>query len=665
MELTGMKAFITFLSWIYLASSLSSEMAIKGACNMDVIWPNDQKEATRRKEHLQSRLNTPEKIENFIVEYHGIPGHRQAALQFTIRGNLRRVFDLVRQFIGNHQNFRKLGWHRFEGKIEDQDRLLSLILNSDGTVNMDYRGPEGRTKLSADYGVKYEQMAELVYASIGDEKSAALKWRKTGRNYRTARAKINQFTNLISTAEKRKQFVEQYRGLEGQRTIATDFFGGSLNWAYNKVHALIREKHLLALLDWKQFVGTVEEQDQLLNVLLNSDGTVKKDYMWKSGLGRLSSLLGIEETKLKQMVYSSLQESSYTALRWGVAVSRSRGEADRKLKEFQEFLEGKDQETVRTALHGMENYRQISDEYFAGNMDAAFSYINKNSTKLLGGPPGKMIAWRKFRGTTKEQDLLLSTILNAHGVPKQEYIGKDRSYKIAAKFTWTLEQAFDNTSNSLGKEVFNNLQWKRIRSSITADIVNSLRAMSDKEIKQSFRNLFGQVKAANRFSKSNLQNAYDLFSTFLPPELFEELGWIRPMASPVKFIGNKQEDKAYLLSVIFNPDGTFKEEYMGIYGLHELASYVDWSLDKVFRNASVLLQQDLSKLFGWSLVRATAEAVDDLLQMSEKEIRQSFSGANGKRKAAKRFTQGNIGGVEELFSAFLSDFGLVEELGWN
>ena len=119
------------------------------------------------------------------------------------------------------------------------------------------------------------------------------------------------------------------------------------------------------------------------------------------------------------------------------------------------------------------------------------------------------------------------------------------------------------------------------------------------------------------------------------------------------------------MSVIFNPDGTFKEEYMGVYGLHELASFVEWNLDKVFRNASVLLQQDLSKLFGWRLIMATAEAVDDLLQMSEKEIRQSFSGAKGRVKAAKRFTNGSINGVEELFSAFLSDFGLLEELGWN
>ena len=344
---------------------------------------------------MQSLLNTPEKIENFIVAYHGIAGYRQAALQFTIRGNLRRIFDLVRQFIGNRQNFNRLGWHRFEGKMEDQDRILSLILNPDGTV--------------------------------------------------------------------------------------------------------------------------------------------KKDYMWKGGLGRLSSLLGIEEIKLKQMTYSSLHESTYTALHWNFAVSRSRGEAYRKLKEFQEFLEGKDQKTVRTALYGMEKYRQISNDYFAGNMTAAFSYIKKNSTKLLGGPPGKMIAWRKFRGTTKEQDLLLSTILNAHGVPEQEYIGKDKSYKIAAKFAWTLDQAFDNTSASLEKEVFDNLQWKRIRSSITVDIVDSLRDMSDKEIKQSFPNLFGQVKAAKRFSKDNLRTAYDLFSTFLPPELFEELGWIKPMANPVKF----------------------------------------------------------------------------------------------------------------------------------
>ena len=297
-------------------------------------------------------------------------------------------------------------------------------------------------------------------------------------------------------------------------------------------------------------------------------------------------------------------------------MGKVKGENIKKLEEFQHFLDSVDRETLIAELRGMKGYRQVSEESFAKDMATAFEYMRSRS-KLLGGTLGSVLQWKRFYGTTDEQDKLLSLIINSYGMPKQEYISMEGLYEIAVDFDWSLDQAFRNVSASLDPKIFRRYKWKRI--SVSIEVVDQLLGMREEEILKLFSGLKGYVAAAERFTGGDLSKAYSLFSAFLSDfGLFAKLNWF-------KFEGSIEDLKKVRNILLYSKKLSrhdaetwfLREEFMGMRGYlrasRKLAPKKD--MTTTYQNVHAALREIFQDA-RWSKFRGTPKQFDRLWKLA-------------------------------------------------
>ena len=297
-------------------------------------------------------------------------------------------------------------------------------------------------------------------------------------------------------------------------------------------------------------------------------------------------------------------------------MGKVRGENLKRLEEFQHFLDSVDKETLISELRGMKRCRQVSKEFFAKNMTSAFDYMQSRS-KLLGGPPGSVLQWKRFRGTTDEQDKLLSLILNSDGIPNQEYISMEGLYELAVDFEWSLGQVFNNVSASLDPKIFRRYKWKRI--SVSIEVVDQFLGMREEEILKLFSGLKGYLAAAERFTDSDLNKAYSLFSAFLSDfGLFAKLNWF-------KFEGSVEDLKKFRNILLYSKrlsrhdaDTWFlREEFVGMRGYFRAAMVLapKKNMSTTYQNVSAALGEIFQDA-RWSTFRGTPKQFDRLWKLA-------------------------------------------------
>ena len=297
-------------------------------------------------------------------------------------------------------------------------------------------------------------------------------------------------------------------------------------------------------------------------------------------------------------------------------IKKVRGENLKRSEEFKNWLDRQDRESLIAELRGMKRYRQVSEEFFAKDMVAAFEYIRLRP-KFLGGPPGSVLQWRIFRGTTDDQDKLLSLILNSDGMPKQEYISMEGLYEIAIDFEWSLVQVFNNVSASLDPKIFRKYKWKRI--DIPIEVVDELLDMKEEEILKLFYGLKGYIAAADRFTGGNLDKAYRLFSAFLSDfGLFAKLNWIKFEGS-IEDLNKVRNILLYSKKFSRNVAETWflREEFMGMRGYFRAAMDLAPKKDMgpTYQNIHAALREIFQDT-KWSKFRGTPKQFDRLWKLA-------------------------------------------------
>ena len=115
---------------------------------------------------------------NIRPEYIGIEGYIFFADKYT-NGNMRKAFLYCSEVL-NTEQLRDLGWKRFPGSTQQFKDIISLVLNSDGSVNSEYIGITGN-KIVTD--ILFDNNVTLAYEKVSkalDNKIfRQLEWKKS------------------------------------------------------------------------------------------------------------------------------------------------------------------------------------------------------------------------------------------------------------------------------------------------------------------------------------------------------------------------------------------------------------------------------------------------------------------------------------------------------
>ena len=244
--------FLTPLEELDLSPETVKSLQNKGVRTFSDLQTEEEKELTAR-EQLKSLLNRLEeelvlrgpsliniqdiqRIFSFKANYAKYKG-QEGYLLFMERtlniNSMGYVFSLVSKALG--KDFKELGWQQYHGFTEGFSKERDQILNFNGSVKEEYKGMSGYARYAEKYHGKAMQKAFInVSAVLGGY------WgmKEIGLNWKKFRGSVFEYYNLFQLFEVNKAM--DFEGIEGQRKVAEEIFGGDKRRAYLNV-SLFRE----------------------------------------------------------------------------------------------------------------------------------------------------------------------------------------------------------------------------------------------------------------------------------------------------------------------------------------------------------------------------------------------------------------------------------------
>ena len=171
--------------------------------------------------------------ESVKEEYRGMSGYARYAEEYHGE-NMEKAFKNASAVLESSL-FEQLGWQQYQGSTEGFSKEWNQILNSNESVKEEYRGMSGYARYAEEYhGENMEKAFKNASAVLGGY------WgmKEIGLNWKKFRGSVFEYYNLLQLFEINKAM--DFKGIEGQRKVAEEIFGGDKKRAYRNV-SLFRE----------------------------------------------------------------------------------------------------------------------------------------------------------------------------------------------------------------------------------------------------------------------------------------------------------------------------------------------------------------------------------------------------------------------------------------
>ena len=194
-------------------------------------------------------------------EYKGMSGYGRYAKEYHGE-NMEKAFVNVSAVLESSL-FKQLGWQSYRGSLEDFSKERARVLNFDGSVREEYRGMSGYGRYAKEYhGENMEKAFVNVSAVLESSLFKQLGWqsyRGSLEDFSRERDRVLNFDGSVR---------EEYRGMSGYGRYAKEYHGENMQKAFKNVSAVLGGYWGMkeAGLNWKHFIGSVSEYDNLLQL---------------------------------------------------------------------------------------------------------------------------------------------------------------------------------------------------------------------------------------------------------------------------------------------------------------------------------------------------------------------------------------------------------------
>ncbi|MCY4512766.1 MAG: hypothetical protein OXB86_03660 [Bdellovibrionales bacterium] len=219
----------------------------KGVKTLSDLLTEEEKGLTER-EQLSSLLNRVEEtlslwlfppinipeIQNIFsikenyARYKGQEGYLLFVERSPNINFMEHVFRLVSRALG--EDFKQLGWQVYRGSPKDFVEERGQVLDSKGRLKKKYRGMSGYARYAKEY---HDGAMEKAFKKVSSVLGGYQSMKEIGLNWNKFRGSVSEYNNLLQLFEANK--VMDFKGIEGQKKVAKEVFGGNKRRAYRNV----------------------------------------------------------------------------------------------------------------------------------------------------------------------------------------------------------------------------------------------------------------------------------------------------------------------------------------------------------------------------------------------------------------------------------------------
>ena len=378
-------------------------------------------------EEREQILNSDESVKK---EYKGMSGYARYAKEYHGKSMLKAFINV--SSVLESSLFDQLGWQGYHGSTEEFSKEREQILNSDGSVKEKYKGMSGYARYAKRYHGKsmhktFQNVSSVLESSLFEQ----LGWQQYHGFVEEFSKEREQILNSDGSVK------EKYKGMSGYARYAEKYHGKAMQKAFQNVSSVL-ESSLFEQLGWQAYHGSTEGFSEEREQILNSDGSVKKEYKGMSGYARYAEKYhGKVMLKAFVNVSSVLESSLFDQLGW----QAYQGSVEGFSEEREQILNSDG--SVKKEYKGMSGYGKYAKKYHGGNMQKAFL----NVSSVLGGYWGMKeigLNWKQFKGSVLEYDNLLQLFEVNRAM---DFAGIEGQRKVADKvFGGDKKRAYLNVS---------------------------------------------------------------------------------------------------------------------------------------------------------------------------------------------------------------------------
>ena len=554
--------------------------------------------------------------------------------------------------------------------VNDPQWIKEKLLDETGRfIKEEYQGQLGYLKFVKDH---YDQDTSME--SIFNKVSKAFTETSTNRpNWKQFPGRVFEFEDLLRMVDQ-DDFIERYRGRHtGYPAFAREHTAGNMQKAYIRLSAIL-DKNKFKELGWQQFQGHIKEFEELPKKIIDSDGSIKEEYLGQEGQLKfaldhpemfirktsknrsgpgdnhlVNQANHIPMPKVSINVSAALDDEVFKQLRW----KRFKGNATEFEKSISRILNNG---SIKKEYIGQQGYLKFAKEYYNNDMNKTFHGISE----VLDTETFRNLKWKKFEGTTEEFEKSISRILN-NGSIKEEYIGQEGQLKFATEhYDNNMNRAFKNVSAILDEETFAKLRWQDSNGSATKFEELIGKILNNGSIKEEYIGQQGQLKFATEHYDNNMNRAFKNISAILDEETFAKLRWQDSNGSATKF-------EELIGKILTN--GSIKDKYLGQQGYLKFVKEhygQNASMQYVFQQVFKTLRESSMQVPNWKQFPGRVFEFEELLQLvNQSDFIERYKGQHtGYPAFAKEYADGNMEKAYKKLSAVL-DQSHFKELGWK
>ena len=549
-------------------------------------------------EELLRVVNQSDFVERYKGQHTGYP---LFAREYA-GGDMQKAYERLSAVLDKNK-FKELKWQAFQGSSETFEELPKKILHADGTIKEEYIGQQGYLKFALDH-------PEMFTRRISKKSSG------------------NKDSNLIDKEDNILMLK-----------------------TFSNVSAVLDDE-VFEKLRWQQFNGNAKDFKELVGKILNTDGTIKDEYIGQQGqLKFAAEHYGSDMKKTFKNVSAVLDDEVFEKLGW----QQFHGSSEMFQELPNKILNANG--TIKDEYIGQQGQLKFAAEHYGSNMKKTF----ENVSAVLDDKIFKKLEWQQFKGSSEMFQELPKKILHADGTIKEKYIGQQGYIKFAAEYYGDdMLKTFINVSAVLDDKIFKKLGWQQFNGSskMFQELPKKI-LHADGTIKEKYIGQQGYIKFAAEYYGDDMQKTFKNVSAVLDDKVFKKLGWQGFKGSSEMF----QE----LPNKILNTDGTIKEKYIGQQGYIKFAAkYYRDDMKKTFENVSAVLDKETFKKLGWQQFNGSSEMFQELpnkILNTDGSIKEEYIGQQGQLKFAAEHYGGAMKKTFINVSAVL-DKETFKELGW-
>ena len=304
-------------------------------------------------------------------KYKGMSGYAKYAERYHGKAMLKAFINV--SSVLESSLFDQLGWQQYRGSTEEFSEEREQILNSDESVKEKYKGMSGY----GEYAEKYHGgNMQKAFVNVSSVLESSLFDQLGWQSYHGSTEGFSEEREQILNSD--ESVKEKYKGMSGYARYAKEYHGKSMLKAFINVSSVL-ESSLFDQLGWQQYQGSTEEFSEEREQILNSDGSVKKEYKGMSGYGKYA-----KKYHGGNMHKAFLNVSSVLGGYWGMKeIGLNWKQFKGSVLEYDNLLQLFE---VNRAMDfaGIEGQRKVADKVFGGDKKRAYLNVSIFREILVG-----------------------------------------------------------------------------------------------------------------------------------------------------------------------------------------------------------------------------------------------------------------------------------------